>query len=148
MAQSPELLAHGVKVIDLAADFRIKDVAEFEKWYKIPHTEKALLEEAVYGLPEMRRAEIAKARIVANPGCYATAVQLGFLPLVEAGVVDLDSLIADGGVRCLRRRPQGGGGQPVLGGERQLQGLRSRWAPPPARNPPRPRRRGRTAKSA
>jgi N-acetyl-gamma-glutamyl-phosphate reductase len=95
MAQSPELLAHGVKVIDLAADFRIKDVAEFEKWYKIPHTEKALLEEAVYGLPEMRRAEIAKARIVANPGCYATAVQLGFLPLVEAGVVDLGSLIAD-----------------------------------------------------
>ncbi|WP_417068142.1 N-acetyl-gamma-glutamyl-phosphate reductase [Niveibacterium terrae] len=95
MAQSPDLLAHGVKVIDLAADFRIKDVAEFEKWYKIPHTEKALLDEAVYGLPEMRRAEIAKARIVANPGCYATAVQLGFLPLVEAGVVDLGSLIAD-----------------------------------------------------
>ena len=95
MAQSPGLLAAGVKVIDLAADFRLQDLAQFDKWYKIPHTAQDLLREAVYGLPEMRREEIKRARVVGNPGCYATAVQLGFLPLVEAGVVDLDHLIAD-----------------------------------------------------
>lgn len=95
MAQSPELVAGGTKVIDLAADFRLKDVDTFSKWYKIPHTAPALLDEAVYGLPEMNRAAIAKARVIANPGCYATAVQLGFLPLVEAGVADLDHLIAN-----------------------------------------------------
>lgn len=95
MAQSPQLLAGGTKVIDLAADFRLKSLDEFSKWYKIPHTAPELLDEAVYGLPEMNRAAIAKARVVANPGCYATAVQLGFLPLVEAGVVDLDNLIAN-----------------------------------------------------
>ena len=94
MAQAPGLLQAGVKVIDLAADFRIKRIEEFEKWYKIPHTAAGLLDEAVYGLPEMYRERIAQARIVANPGCYATAVQLGFLPLVEAGVVDLQHLIA------------------------------------------------------
>ncbi|MCX9157603.1 N-acetyl-gamma-glutamyl-phosphate reductase [Niveibacterium sp. 24ML] len=95
MAQSPQLIAGGTKVIDLAADFRLKSLDEFSKWYKIPHTAPELLDEAVYGLPEMNREAIAKARVVANPGCYATAVQLGFLPLVEAGVVDLDGLIAN-----------------------------------------------------
>ena len=95
MAQSPKLLAGGTKVIDLAADFRLKRLDEFDRWYKIPHTAPELLEEAVYGLPEVNRADIAKARVVANPGCYATAVQLGFLPLVEAGVADLDYLIAN-----------------------------------------------------
>ncbi|GAA5180191.1 N-acetyl-gamma-glutamyl-phosphate reductase [Niveibacterium umoris] len=95
MAQSPELVAGGTKVIDLAADFRLKSLDEFSKWYKIPHTAPDLLEEAVYGLPEMNRAAIKSARVIANPGCYATAVQLGFLPLVEAGVADLDCLIAN-----------------------------------------------------
>jgi len=95
MAQSPQLLAAGTKVIDLAADFRLKSLEEFSKWYKIPHTAPELLAEAVYGLPEVNRKEIAAARVVANPGCYATAVQLGFLPLVEAGVADLDHLVAN-----------------------------------------------------
>jgi N-acetyl-gamma-glutamyl-phosphate reductase len=95
MAQAPELLAAGVKVIDLAADFRLKDRASFEQWYKIPHTSPQLLEEAVYGLPELNREAIAAARLVANPGCYPTTIQLGFYPLLNAGLVDAGSLIAD-----------------------------------------------------
>jgi N-acetyl-gamma-glutamyl-phosphate reductase len=95
MAQARELVGAGVKIIDLAADFRLKNVAEFERWYKLPHACPDLLAESVYGLPEMNREAIRKARIVGNPGCYPTTVQLGFLPLVEAGVVDTGHLIAD-----------------------------------------------------
>src|SRR6185369_544179 len=88
MQQARELLAAGVRVIDLAADFRIADVAEWEKWYGMSHASPELVAEAVYGLPEINREKIRGARLVANPGCYPTAVQLGFLPLVEAGLVD------------------------------------------------------------
>jgi N-acetyl-gamma-glutamyl-phosphate reductase len=95
MAQAPELLAAGVKVIDLGADFRLKDQAAFEKWYKIPHTAPQLLEEAAYGLAELNREQIGKARLVANPGCYPTTMQLGFYPLLKAGVIDPGYLIAD-----------------------------------------------------
>jgi len=95
MAEARELTATGVKIIDLAADFRLADPAEFERWYKLPHACPELLAEAVYGIPEINREAIRKARIVGNPGCYPTAVQLGFLPLVEAGLVDTDHLIAD-----------------------------------------------------
>ena len=95
MAQAPALVAAGVRIIDLAADFRLKDPTEFERWYKMPHACPDLLAESVYGLPEMHRDAIRKARIVGNPGCYPTAIQLGFLPLVEAGVVDAEHLIAD-----------------------------------------------------
>jgi len=95
MKQAPELLAAGVRVIDLAADFRIRDVALWEKWYAMAHACPGLVAEAVYGLPEVNREKIRSARLVANPGCYPTAVQLGFLPLVEAGLVDISHLIAD-----------------------------------------------------
>lgn len=95
MQQAAGLLDAGVRVIDLAADFRIKDVAEWEKWYGMTHASPNLVADAVYGLPEMNRAEIRHARLVANPGCYPTATQLGLLPLVEAGCVDLKHLIAD-----------------------------------------------------
>ncbi|HTD89686.1 MAG TPA: N-acetyl-gamma-glutamyl-phosphate reductase [Burkholderiales bacterium] len=95
MKDTPALVKAGVRVIDVAADFRIRDVALWEQWYKMPHACPELVAEAVYGLPEVNRAKIADARIVANPGCYPTAVQLGFLPLVEAGVVDIEHLIAD-----------------------------------------------------
>jgi len=95
MAQARELVDAGVKIIDLAADFRLKDPAEFERWYKMPHACTDLLAESVYGLPEMHGEAIRKARIVGNPGCYPTAIQLGFLPLVEAGIVDVGHLIAD-----------------------------------------------------
>ncbi len=95
MQQAAELVAAGVRVIDLAADFRIRDVAEWEKWYGMKHAAPELVAEAVYGLPEVNRAQIRGARVLANPGCYPTAVQLGFLPLVEAGLIDPDHLIAD-----------------------------------------------------
>jgi N-acetyl-gamma-glutamyl-phosphate reductase len=95
MQQTRELLDAGARVIDLAADFRIKDVAEWEKWYGMTHACPELIAEAVYGLPEINRERIRSARLVANPGCYPTAVQLGFLPLIEAGAVDMDHLVAD-----------------------------------------------------
>jgi N-acetyl-gamma-glutamyl-phosphate reductase len=85
----------GVRLIDIAADFRIKDVALWEQWYKMKHACPELVAESVYGLPEVNRQRLREARIVANPGCYPTSVQLGFLPLLEADVVDLDHLIAD-----------------------------------------------------
>ena len=89
------LLDNGVKVIDLSADFRIKDVALWSDWYNMEHSSPDLVAEAVYGLPEINRDAIAKARLIANPGCYPTAVTLGFLPLVEGGHVDASKLIAD-----------------------------------------------------
>jgi N-acetyl-gamma-glutamyl-phosphate reductase len=95
MNEARALYDAGVKLIDVAADFRIKDVAVWEQWYKMKHACPELVAEAVYGLPEINREQIRKARIVANPGCYPTSVQLGFLPLVERGCVDLDHLIAD-----------------------------------------------------
>ncbi|MEB0012863.1 N-acetyl-gamma-glutamyl-phosphate reductase [Glaciimonas sp. Gout2] len=95
MAQAPALLAAGVKVIDLAADFRLQDTAVFEKWYKLSHNCPDLLREAVYGLPELNRAAIKEARIVGNPGCYPTTMQLGLAPLLKAGVIDASNLIAD-----------------------------------------------------
>ena len=95
MQTAPALLEAGVKVIDLAADFRLKQETEWEQWYGMPHACGDLLGEAVYGLPEMNRESIAKARLVANPGCYPTSVQLGFIPLLEQGLIESDSLIAD-----------------------------------------------------
>lgn len=95
MNQAPQLLGKGTKVIDLSADFRLKDVAVWQHWYGMQHACPERLVDAVYGLPEMFREQIRSANLVANPGCYPTAVQLGFLPLLEAGVVKCDSLIAD-----------------------------------------------------
>ena len=95
MAQARELVAAGTRIVDLAADFRLKDPALFERWYKMPHACPDLLAQSVYGLPEVNREAIRGARIVGNPGCNPTAVQLGFLPLLEAGVVDTRHLIAD-----------------------------------------------------
>lgn len=95
MQQTRALLDAGVRVIDLAADFRIKDVAEWEKWYGMSHACPDLVAEAVYGLPEVNRDKIRAARLVANPGCYPTAVQLGFIPLLEAGLMETGHLIAD-----------------------------------------------------
>ena len=95
MQQAPALLDAGVRVIDLAADFRIKDIAEWEKWYGMTHACPDWVEKAVYGLPEINRELIRSARLIANPGCYPTAVQLGFMPLVKAGLIETSSLIAD-----------------------------------------------------
>ena len=90
-----EYLDAGAKLIDLAADFRLKDLQTWEKWYGMKHQCPELIDEAVYGLPELNREQIRTASLVANPGCYPTTVQLGFIPLIESGVVDVDTLIAD-----------------------------------------------------
>ncbi|HMC13976.1 MAG TPA: N-acetyl-gamma-glutamyl-phosphate reductase [Gallionellaceae bacterium] len=95
MQQARALLDADVRVIDLAADFRIKDVAVWEKWYGMSHACPDLVAEAVYGLPEVNREKVKNARLVANPGCFPTAVQLGLLPLLESGLVDDGNLIAD-----------------------------------------------------
>ena len=97
MAQAPELLNAGVKVIDLAADFRLQDTAIFEKWYGMPHSCPQLLTEAAYGLPEINRKAISKARLVGLPGCYPTTMQLGFAPLLASAtaLVNENTLIAD-----------------------------------------------------
>lgn len=95
MQQAPSLLEAGVRVIDLAADYRITDIAEWEKWYGMKHASPEWVEKAVYGLPEVNRAAISAACLVANPGCYPTAVQLGFAPLLASGLVDEENLIAD-----------------------------------------------------
>ena len=95
MTMAAELLDAGVKVIDLAADFRIKDVQEWTRWYGMEHACPDWVAEAVYGLPEVNREAIQSARLVANPGCYPTAVQLALLPLIENGLVETTNLIAD-----------------------------------------------------
>jgi N-acetyl-gamma-glutamyl-phosphate reductase len=95
MKMAPALLDSGTRIIDLAADFRLKAPALWEQWYGMPHACEDLLAEAVYGLPELNREQIRSARLVANPGCYPTASALGLLPLVEAGLVDTGSLVAD-----------------------------------------------------
>ncbi|HEY3487218.1 MAG TPA: N-acetyl-gamma-glutamyl-phosphate reductase [Gammaproteobacteria bacterium] len=95
MAMAGGLLAAGKKIIDLAGDFRLKDRTLFEQYYGMSHTAAQLLPQAVYGLPELNREAIRAASLVANPGCYATAVALGFLPLLANNLVDPSSLIAD-----------------------------------------------------
>ncbi|MGR8941268.1 MAG: N-acetyl-gamma-glutamyl-phosphate reductase [Gammaproteobacteria bacterium] len=95
MSMSEPLLARHVKVIDLSADFRLKDAKEWSHWYGMEHACPDLISEAVYGLPEVNREAIKSARLIACPGCYPTAVQLGFLPLLKKGLIDPFHLIAD-----------------------------------------------------
>ncbi|AKH20813.1 N-acetyl-gamma-glutamyl-phosphate reductase [Sedimenticola thiotaurini] len=91
----PQLLEQGCRVVDLAADFRLQDIPLWEQWYGMTHSCPELVAEAVYGLPELNREAIRSARLVANPGCYPTAATLGFLPLIESGLVRLSGLVAD-----------------------------------------------------
>jgi N-acetyl-gamma-glutamyl-phosphate reductase len=95
MTMAVELLAQNTRVIDLAADFRLQDAKLWEQYYKVPHACPQLLQQAVYGLPELNRAAIRTAQLVANPGCYPTAISLGFLPLLAADLIDPASMIAD-----------------------------------------------------
>jgi len=97
MEQARALLDAGVKIIDLAADFRLRDTAEFEKWYRMPHSAPEILQEAVYGLPEVNRDAIKTARVIGLPGCYPTSMQLGYAPLLAQGrpLVNESALIAD-----------------------------------------------------
>ncbi len=95
MTMVPALLEQGARVIDLAADFRLKDEAQWEQWYGIKHACADVLADAVYGLPELNRNAVKDAKVVANPGCYPTAVALGFLPLIENDLIEDQHLIAD-----------------------------------------------------
>lgn len=97
VAQSlvPAVLEAGIKVIDLSADFRIRDIAVWERWYGQTHAAPELVSEAVYGLPEFNRRAISSARLVACPGCYPTSIQLGLLPLLEAGCIDAKDIVAN-----------------------------------------------------
>ena len=85
----------GKLVVDLSADYRLKSVAAYEQWYQTPHAHPALLQEAVYGLPELHRSAIANAKLVASPGCYPTAAILQLAPLFAKGLVQLDSIVID-----------------------------------------------------
>ncbi len=96
MHEVEALLEAGVKVIDLAADFRLKDIQVWEKWYGTTHVCPHIVEQAVYGLPEMNREQIKSAQLVANPGCYVTAVTLGLLPLLHHRMINPKTIIADG----------------------------------------------------
>ena len=95
MKQTRALLESGTKVIDLAADFRLQDIDVWSQWYGMEHACPDLVAEAVYGLPEVNRQAITTARLVANPGCYPTAVQIGLLPVIEQGLVNTQQIIAD-----------------------------------------------------
>jgi len=96
MNQAQGLLSAGVRIIDLAADFRLQDTGVFEKWYKMPHSCPDILRDAVYGIPELYRNEIKSAKVIGNPGCYPTTVLLGLAPLLEKGLIDFSvPIIAD-----------------------------------------------------
>ncbi|MFC3283886.1 N-acetyl-gamma-glutamyl-phosphate reductase [Litchfieldella rifensis] len=94
-ALAGELIERGTRVIDLSADFRLRDAREWAHWYGQPHGAPELLDAAVYGLPEVNRDAIRQARLIAVPGCYPTAVQLGLLPLLEQRLIDNEHIIAD-----------------------------------------------------
>jgi N-acetyl-gamma-glutamyl-phosphate reductase len=96
MSQAQALLKANVKIIDLAADFRLQDITVFEQWYKMPHTCVDILKDAVYGIPELYRENIKSAKVIGNPGCYPTTVLLGLAPLLELGLIDFTApIIAD-----------------------------------------------------
>ena len=95
MQFAPFFLKAGKKIVDVSADYRLKDTAVFEKFYKVPHKDTANLKQAVYGLPELNREKIRTARLVANPGCYPTGAILGLAPGVKKGLFDLSSIQID-----------------------------------------------------
>ena len=95
MKYAEDLFSKGIKLIDFSADFRINDLETWKQWYQMEHACPQLLGKAVYGLPEINREQIKNAQLLANPGCYPTSVQLGYMPLLTQGLVETDSLIAD-----------------------------------------------------
>jgi N-acetyl-gamma-glutamyl-phosphate reductase len=95
MKNAEKFIKQGIKVIDLGADFRLKNKAEYQTWYGLEHTQPTLLSGAVYGLPENNRKTIKTANLIANPGCYPTVIQLALKPLIENKLIDLSSIIAD-----------------------------------------------------
>jgi N-acetyl-gamma-glutamyl-phosphate reductase len=94
MKNAGDFIKQGIKVIDLGADFRLKDKAEYQKWYESEHTQDDLLSSAIYGLCEVNREQIKNATLIANPGCYPTAIQLALKPLIDNKLIDLSSIIS------------------------------------------------------
>jgi N-acetyl-gamma-glutamyl-phosphate/LysW-gamma-L-alpha-aminoadipyl-6-phosphate reductase len=105
----PKLLEAGLKVIDMSADFRLKNPADYEAYYGWKHAHPEILKEAAYGLPELHREEIKKAKIIACPGCMATTAILGLAPVVKAGLIDKDKIVVD-----LKVGSSGGGSKPTI----------------------------------
>ncbi|MDF2440741.1 MAG: N-acetyl-gamma-glutamyl-phosphate reductase, partial [Abditibacteriota bacterium] len=95
MEIAPQLLQRGLKVCDLGADFRLRDAAQYEQWYKLKHTCADVLSQAVYGLPEWNREKIKSAHLVANPGCYPTSAILALAPFVEARLIEETNIVVD-----------------------------------------------------
>ena len=125
------VLDQGVKVVDISADFRLKQADEYEEWYGVAHQKPSLLEEAVYGLTELHRDEIRSARLVANPGCYPTSAILALAPAVDAGIISPDIIVSSlSGVSGGGAQPHDD--QPLLGSERERLRLCGERAPPPA----------------
>ena len=116
------MMSDGVRAVDISADFRLKDISEYRDWYEVDHPYPELVEEAVYGLPELGREDIAGAKLVANPGCYPTAAILAIAPAVSAGA---HRIRCDRGREIGRvgHRPQGLGRLPLLGGKREPESL-------------------------
>lgn len=112
MKRAPQLLAQGAKIVDLSGDFRLKDAAIYQKWYKREHVAPDLLGKAVYGLPELHRSEIKSAQLVANPGCYPTSSILALAPLMKEKALDPESILVDS-----KSGVSGAGGRAAMGGE-------------------------------
>ncbi len=139
MDHVPALLKSGVRVVDISADYRLKDPAAFKKWYKVEHKDPANLQHAVYGLCELFRDEIKRARLVANPGCYATAIQLALAPLLRSHMASPGRAHHRGReVRRQRRRARPAARPPFPRGERERQRVQGRRPSAYRRNPARP----------
>ncbi len=110
MEVGAKLRHKNVRVVDLSADFRINDVETYEKWYDTPHTQKELLAKAVYGLPELYGADIANAKLIANPGCYPTATILGLYPALKHGCIYAEDIVIDA-----KSGTSGAGRKPSIG---------------------------------
>ncbi len=130
----PELLRAGVKVVDFSADYRIKDVTVYERYYNVVHTDATHLDEAVYGLPELFREKIKKARLIANPGCFPTGASLALAPLLKAGLIDPELHHRQLRDRRLRGRQDPLGQVPLPEHEREHLRLRDRHPPAHARD--------------
>ena len=122
MYHAPGLLKAGCRIIDLSADFRLRDIAVWEKWYGETHACPDLVKQAVYGLPELNREQIRTAALIANPGCYPTATLLALLPALKQGLINPRDIIVDAKSGVSGGRQKGRACHPVCRGRRIIPG--------------------------